>query len=96
MVCYVVPATAAVIVYGFRKVNTEWKEKADYHWLNLLLSGASIFGVVDHLWNGELFLIGKNLMADLALGLTITLTIFAAWGAIVAMDRMKAASASPA
>ncbi len=90
MVCYAVPATAAILVYGLRKGKSEIGGKAHYYWLNLLLFGASIFGVVDHLWNGELFLISANPLMDLALGFAITATIFIAWGLIVALDKAKA------
>ena len=48
--------------------------------LNLMLYGASIFGFVDHLWNGELFLISDNIAKDLLLGVTITAMVFVAWG----------------
>ena len=44
-----------------------------------MLAGGGVFGVVDHLWNGELFLVGANRLWDLALGVAITLAIVAAW-----------------
>ncbi|MCX6694908.1 MAG: hypothetical protein NTU61_01240 [Candidatus Altiarchaeota archaeon] len=90
MVCYAVPATAAIAVYALRKTNSSIKGKTDYYLLNLLLLGASIFGFVDHLWNGELFLISEKPLMDLALGATITLTVFASWGIIVALEKAKA------
>ena len=89
MVCYAVPATAAVVLYALRRGNGTLRHNAELYWLNLLLLGASIFGIVDHLWNGELFLISGNLTADLMLGAAITLTTFAAWGVIVALERAK-------
>jgi hypothetical protein len=42
--------------------------------------GGTLFGVVDHLWSGELLLIGENWAMDLLLGCTITATIFGGWG----------------
>jgi hypothetical protein len=53
----------------------------------MLLAGGALFGVVDHLWNGELFLFSGNLLSDLLLGATITATIVAAWAVIVRLDR---------
>jgi hypothetical protein len=53
-----------------------------------MFAGASLFGMVDHLWNGELFLIGSNIASDLALGSTITLSVFASWGLLVNKDRI--------
>ncbi|NIP40175.1 MAG: hypothetical protein GTN39_01495, partial [Candidatus Aenigmarchaeota archaeon] len=55
---------------------------------NLLLLGGSLFGIIDHFWNGELFLLGPNLLADLSLGATITGGIFATWGVIVFREKI--------
>lgn len=77
MVCYMIPLVAAIIssvVWGVQK-----KGPAGW-WLNLLLYGGALFGVVDHFWNGELFLIGKAPLMDLLLGVTITAVIFGGWG----------------
>lgn len=57
-----------------------------YFWLNLLLLGGAIFGVVDHLWNGELLLVSENWMMDLALGFVITAAIFGTWAAVVRLS----------
>lgn len=77
MVCYAIPLAAAIIcsvVWGKkRKGPAGW-------WLNLLLYGGAIFGAVDHLWHGELFLIGGAPLMDLLLGATITAVLFAGWG----------------
>ena len=51
-------------------------------WLNIMLLGASLFGAIDHFWHGELFLVGTNWMADIALGSAITAGVFGAWGII--------------
>ncbi|MEK7825429.1 MAG: hypothetical protein AAB266_03295, partial [Nitrospirota bacterium] len=40
-------------------------------WLTLMFYGSALFGVIDHLWNGELFLISKNITSDLWLGALI-------------------------
>lgn len=46
-----------------------------------------MFGFIDHLWNGQLFLIGPNLLLDLALGTIITLGIFCLWEILVMTDK---------
>jgi len=86
MVCYIIPlATALVlsILWGFSKKG------ASGFWLNLLLYGGAAFGVVDHLWHGELFLISPNWIADVALGGTITGVIFGAWGLTLGLVKIK-------
>lgn len=75
MGCYVIPAIAAITHYCMRKKNPRFNTK-NHRWLNLMFLGAGIFGVVDHLWNGELFLFS---LPDLALGFVITAVILAAW-----------------
>jgi hypothetical protein len=44
--------------------------------------GGALFGIIDHLWNGELFLISKNWIMDLSLGFVITSGIMGSWGII--------------
>ena len=87
MVCYLVPAIAAIVHHGFRKSNTSWKKSTSHLWLSLLLTGGAIFGLVDHLWNGELFLFGENLLVDLLLGVTITVAIVVAWFIIITLNK---------
>ncbi len=55
MVCYLVPLTVGIVT-ALRRKAMHRKDKEGF-WLSLMFGGASIFGVVDHLWNGELFLI---------------------------------------
>jgi len=84
MVCYVVPLMAAVIcsvVWGVQK-----KGPAGW-WLNLLLCGGAIFGVVDHLLYGELFLIGEAPLYDLGVGVAITIALTGGWGITFALAR---------
>ncbi|MFH1552656.1 MAG: hypothetical protein ABID83_03340 [Candidatus Omnitrophota bacterium] len=73
--CYTVPLLTSVVT------TLMWKKKKDpkLFKLNLMLYGASIFGVIDHLWNGELFLISGNVAKDLLLGVAITAAIFVGW-----------------
>ena len=66
MVCWIVPLTATLIGFFGRK-SFNWKGARSF-WLNIMLLGGAIFGAIDHLWNGELFLIGTNWAMDLALG----------------------------
>jgi len=79
MTCYVVPAAAAIIHFFMRKKFPGLKNNERHKWLNLLLAGGAIFGVVDHIWNGEFMLFGSGWLADLTLGITITTIIIAAW-----------------
>jgi hypothetical protein len=89
MVCYIVPTTAAIVHFFMRKKIPSMKSNKYHVWLNQLFLGGAVFGIVDHLWNGELFLFGKNILWDLALGVTITLTIIIAWGIIVLFDKLS-------
>ena len=95
MVCYLVPMFAAIVHSGLRKNSNKLKANPYQGWLSLLLAGGAIFGIIDHLWNGELFLIGPNLMSDLALGAIITLGIVCVWGIAVMVDRMAVRKPSP-
>ena len=87
MVCYVVPTIAAIIHHGLRKNIMVWKKSTHHLWLSLLLVGGAIFGVVDHWWNGELFLVSENIVSDLLLGVVITALIFVAWGITVIFSK---------
>jgi len=89
MVCYAVPAVAAISHMVMRRNITSWKENIHHLWLNFLLIGAAVFGVVDHWWNGELFLISENLSMDLLLGIVITIATIIIWAVIVTMDKSK-------
>ena len=94
MVCYAVPAIAAVVHYATRKNIVSWKTSVHHFWLGLLLLGGAIFGIVDHLWNGELFLIGENIAFDLLLGVAITVSIFVVWAIIITFDKTTNKSVS--
>ena len=86
MVCYTIPIIAAVITFG---VIRGGGLKGTYNlWLLLMFAGAGLFGVIDHLWYGELFFISKYWISDLALGVTITSGIFVSWGAIVYVPKL--------
>ena len=86
MVCYTIPLIATLIVTIRRR--TLRRKDPEGFWLNLLLLGGSLFGVIDHLWNGELFLVGPNIVSDLMLGFAITGGIFVTWGIIAFRERI--------
>ncbi len=83
--CYVAPvigAVAAAAAWRKTKNVKTW-------WLVLMFLGGALFGVIDHLWNGELFLISDNIVSDLLLGLTITATILVIWGVTLVSSRVS-------
>lgn len=90
MTCYIVPTIAALISTGVWKFRHTKKELL---WLNLMMGGGAAFGIIDHLWNNELFLIGPNILNDLLLGFVITGVIFTAWLALVYASRLPSARA---
>jgi len=79
--CYTVPLVTSVVT------TFVWKRKKEpkIWWLNLMLYGGALFGIIDHLWNGEFFLISQNWVGDLALGGLITVGIFVCWRICIAM-----------
>ena len=89
MVCYTVPMAAAVAHFILRRNIISWKESTHHLWLGLILAGGAIFGVVDHWWNGELFLIGENILMDIMLGFAITIAIIIIWAVIRTLDKNK-------
>lgn len=88
MVCYIVPLGAAAAVYGIKR--TLRQKAPTIGWLNMFLWGGAIMLVVDHLWNGELFLIGENIVSDLALGVVMTCVVVIVWSAITALAKIIA------
>jgi hypothetical protein len=54
-----------------------------------MLYGGALFGIVDHIWHGELFLISESVVKDLFLGGVITAAIFAFWGIILALSKVS-------
>ncbi|MFB0559235.1 MAG: hypothetical protein ACETVS_01700 [Dehalococcoidales bacterium] len=83
--CYTVPLVAAIgttIMWKQRKGAKTW-------WLNLMLYGGVLFGIVDHIWHGELFLISDSVAADFSLGGAITAAVFACWGIIISLSKLS-------
>lgn len=73
--CYTGPIVSSIIATViYRK-----KKTVDTKNLCLMFYGASIFGFIDHLWNGELFLISDNIGKDLLLGVVISACVLAGW-----------------
>ncbi len=73
--CYAGPVAGAIVssvIWSKTKSVKVW-------WLALLYWGGALFGVIDHLWNGELFLVSGNTTKDLLLGVVITVSIFLFW-----------------
>ena len=85
--CYAVPTAAAIFTTFIWKKNRSLK----FWWLLLLFYGGSLFGVIDHLWNGELFLISENWVKDFALGVVITIGITLVWGIILLLAKKNPA-----
>ncbi|MBU0953103.1 MAG: hypothetical protein KKA90_01625 [Nanoarchaeota archaeon] len=81
MACWVVPLLAMLIGVIGRK--TTGRKDAQGFWLTIMLLGGALFGIIDHLWYGELLLIGPAWMLDLTLGGVITTGIITSWGVIV-------------
>lgn len=81
--CYTVPLAGAMVtslVWCRTKSVKTW-------WLTLMFYGGALFGVVDHFWNGELFLISENTVKDLLLGVVITVTILLVWGGMLLLSK---------
>lgn len=95
MVCYMVPMLVAFAHQVTRKKVKRMNDNPHQLWLSLMLFGGASFGMIDHLWNGELFLVGPNLLSDLVLGAVITMGIFCVWGIMVAVDRTSASRPVP-
>lgn len=83
--CYTVPLAAAIIM----TIRGRQTKGPKLWWLNLMLYGGALFGVVDHLWNGELFLVSASWVKDIALGFVITAAIFAGWGIFLLLSKVN-------
>ena len=83
--CYTIPIAGAIAT------SFIWKKKKTpkLWWLNLMFYGGALFGVIDHLWNGELFLISENIIKDLLLGVVISLGILVFWFIILVLSKIS-------
>lgn len=89
MGCYAVPAVAGLVHHLMRKKISSWKTSRYHQWLGMMFFGGAIFGIVDHLWNRELFMISDNFFMDMLLGVTITAVILVSWSVMVAIDKLS-------
>ena len=83
--CYTAPLVGAIVTsvaWGRTKSVKIW-------WLSLMFYGGALFGVIDHWWNGELFLISENIVSDLLLGVVITTLILVGWGITVFFSKIN-------
>jgi hypothetical protein len=87
MVCYAIPLAASILHAVTRKKISSWRNNVHHFWLNLLFIGGAIFGVVDHMWNGELLLVRENIGFDILLGLVISVIIYVVWIVVVTYDK---------
>jgi hypothetical protein len=84
MACYIIPLMATLVHYGMRRKMPTLAASPNQGALTTMLGGASVFGVLDHAWNGELFLVSQNLGWDLALGAVITAAVTGLWALVTA------------
>ena len=80
----------AVTLVGAIATSVVWNRTRNMktYWLLLLFFGGSIFGILDHVWKGDLFF-SANIGDDILLGLFISLTILAAWIVMCVKYRIK-------
>lgn len=83
--CYVVPIAGAVVTTILHRK----KKGIKLWWLNLMFYGGALFGIVDHLWHGELFFISENWAADLFLGVVISAVILVVWCGILVLTKVS-------
>jgi hypothetical protein len=81
--CYLAPTTAAIIT----SCIWQGKKTKNLFWLVLMFYGGALFGLIDHLWNKELFLVSENWPKDMLLGLVITAVIILAWRVVVVLAK---------
>lgn len=87
MVCYTLPLATAIALLV---IERKYRQKiANIGLLTKMLWGGAIMLAVDHLWNGELFLIGENVALDLALGVTMTVAVIGIWAVIALVAKIK-------
>ena len=81
--CYLGPTTAAIVTtFMWRS-----KKRLALFWLMLIFYGGSLFGIVDHLWNGELFLVSQEWVKDIVLGIVITAGTVFVWAVVLTVAK---------
>ncbi len=88
--CYTVPTLGAMVTSAawLRTRNPKLGR------LNLLFWGGAVFGIIDHLWNGELLAFSGNLASDLMLGVAITGVILAVWAGSILLEKYQPAGSA--
>ncbi len=83
--CFIEPTAGAIVT------TLIWNRTKDSKIgrLNLLFWGGALFGLIDHFWNGELFVVPKNLISDLWLGAVITVSILVVWKVMLSAEKTK-------
>ena len=88
--CYAEPLLgAAISAFAWKKTKS-----VKVFWLMLMFCGGTMFGLIDHLWNGELFCLPKELVSDLLLGAVISISILIVWTALVLASKVNPLLAS--
>lgn len=85
MVCYIVPLVATLFGVSGRKALGKHDQNSLL--LNVMLFGGALFGFIDHLWYGQLYM-STSLVMDLMLGGVITSAIVASWGAFTYKEHL--------
>ncbi len=83
--CFIVPLTITLIINGLKiakKISI-----SNLNRLNFLMLGGVTMLVVDHLWNGELFLIGPNVIKDLILGVVMSVAVLSIWIMMIVYEK---------
>jgi hypothetical protein len=89
MVCFIVPLIATIMVAFGRKIGKGWIRSTHGFWLNIMMLGGAVFGLIDHAFTGELLLITSAWTTDLAIGGAITAGITTCWGFVVLANRLN-------
>jgi hypothetical protein len=86
MTCYIIPLMATLVHYGMRKKYPALGADPRQGRLTMMLGGASVFGVIDHAWNGQLMMVSASIGMDLALGTIITAAVVGLWALMTAVQ----------
>ena len=84
--CYTVQLAGAIV----SSIAWSVKKSVKIWWLTLMFFGAALFGVIDHWWNGELFLVSENIVSDLLLGVAISIFTVIAWWLTILVSKKSA------
>jgi len=83
--CYAAPIAGAIIttfLNNSRKSVKLW-------WLSLMFYGGALFGIIDHVWAGELLVVPENLAGDIALGVVISISTVLMWAFLIKLHPVK-------